>query len=84
MLVRLFAPVGGVIKSYRINSEPAKMPGVAVEGRPASTAYIYLRSGETVDIDWSIQTGSDQPGPTDLAVTPSIEGSSSRSVASAC
>lgn len=84
VLVRLFAPVDGEIRKFTINSEPAQTPGVVVDGRPAATAFITLSPGETVDVEWSMQTGPGQDGPTDLFVTPSIEGSQSRSVATAC
>lgn len=84
VLVRLFAPVDGEIRTFTINSEPARPPGAVVDGRPAATAFLTIKPGEIIDVDWTLQTGPGQDGPTDVFVTPSLEGSLSRTIASAC
>lgn len=82
--VRLFAPVGGKIKQFMINSQSFPADRVAVEGRAVATAYVTLSPGETVDVEWSLQSGSAQTGRTDLIVTPGLKGAESADVRSAC
>lgn len=82
--VRLFAPVDGVIKRFAINSEEFSPDGIDVDGRSVATAFVTLSPGETVDVNWSLQTAIDQAGATRLVVTPSIEGSDSAVIGSAC
>lgn len=83
--VRLFGPVDGTIKRFVINSKRFPPDGIDVSGRPVATSYALLAPGETVDITWTLQTGTGQTGATRVTVTPSIaEGGKSSTVASAC
>ncbi len=82
--IRLFAPVDGEIKQFMINSEAFPVDGVSVDGRAVATAFVTLSPGETVDVDWSLQTGPGQTANANLVVTPGIENSGSAFVRSAC
>lgn len=82
--VRLFAPAGGTIKRFAINAEAFKPDNIDQDGRAVATAYVTLSPGETVDVDWSVETGPGQTAGADLTVTPSIAGSESARLKSAC
>lgn len=82
--VRIFGPVDGSIKRFVINSEKFDPGGIEVARRPIATAYVTLSPGETVDVSWTLQTGSGQTGDAAVTVTPSIVGSDTGPIASAC
>lgn len=83
--VRVYGPVGGTVKDFKINAEPARLIRVDQDGRPVGMTYIELGPGETVDVSWEMTSGGGQTEDAELAVTPGLEpGSLSRRVPSPC
>ncbi|WP_085874208.1 MULTISPECIES: DUF4012 domain-containing protein [unclassified Nocardioides] len=83
--VRIFGPVGGTIDGFSINAKEFPPGDLVQDGRPVTSAYVYLTPGETVDVTWSMKTGPGQTDGARVTVTPSIAAKSSSSTpASVC
>lgn len=83
--MRIYGPVDGAVDDLAINAKPVKPIWVDQDGRRVAMFFIELKPGQTVDVEWTMESGSGQTGDAHLAVTPSVEpGQQGGSVASAC
>jgi hypothetical protein len=85
VLVSLYSPVGGTLDDIMVDAHRVRSRPTDVEGRDVITVVVLLEPGSTIDVTWSMETGPDQTGTTQVAVTPSIaEDDSSSVAASSC
>ncbi|WP_370290698.1 DUF4012 domain-containing protein [Nocardioides sp.] len=72
--VRLFAPQGGTIGEVRSNGQPLEVDRVDDAGRPVAMTFLQLSPGQTINLSWTMESAKGQLGPTDVRVTPTIDG----------
>jgi hypothetical protein len=85
VVVDLYAPTGGTFKAAMVNDKPFKPDLTDYDGRSVTSVAVSLEPGETVDLTWRMQSGPDQPGDVQVAVTPGVESTTASSVvSSAC
>lgn len=83
--VRMFAPVGGEITRFKLNSEPVDLVEVVQDGRPVGMTYIDLAPGQTLDLSWQMKSGAGQVRDAELATTPTVSRADNEiSIKSAC
>ena len=67
----IYAPVGGTIRELAFNGKVLPNPAVDHHrGRDVVSVGLPLDPGQTRVVTWSMLTGPDQPGPTEVSVTP--------------
>jgi hypothetical protein len=71
--VRFFGPVGGSIGDLVLNDQPMPLIRTTEDGRPVAMTYVELMPGQTVDLSLTMESGADQPGDTQVTVTPTIQ-----------
>jgi hypothetical protein len=80
VVVRLYGPVGGRISRIEFNGKPLDPAIVDQGGRQVATTVATLDPGFTADLTWTMTTGENQRGDTQVTVTPSVESTTSSSV----
>ena len=78
----IYAPVGGTIRDLAFNGEALPNPAIDHHrGRDVVSVGLPLDPGQTRVVTWSMLTGPDQPGPTEVSVTPGARPENESSVA---
>jgi hypothetical protein len=78
----LYAPVGGTIREIAFDDVPLPDPAVdRYRGRDVVSLGLPLDPGQTRTVTWTMVTGPDQTGPTEVWVTPGPRSENESSVA---
>ena len=82
--VRIYGPAGGSVDDLTLNAKPLEPISVDQDGRPVAMFYIELKPGQTVDLSWTMESGTGQIADPDVRITPSIVAGKPTPISGAC
>lgn len=66
------APVDGTLGQFTVDGAKQHYGRVTLDGRTVAVTYLWLKSGRTFDLRWTMTTGRGQTGRVQMRATPSV------------
>nr|WP_253945431.1 DUF4012 domain-containing protein [Nocardioides sp. zg-DK7169] len=83
--IRLYSPAGGEVAGVKLDAMSINDRPIDQDGRKIAEIQLALEPGQESNIRWTMKSGADQTGDTEVQVTPGVQPGAKSSVArSAC
>ncbi|MQW78125.1 DUF4012 domain-containing protein [Nocardioides sp. dk4132] len=85
VMIRLYSPAGGEVSGVKLDAMNIDDQAIDQDGRKIAEIQLALEPGQESNIRWTMKSGADQTGDTEIQVTPGVRAGAKSSVArSAC